>query len=783
MASQPKFTQEQLNVIHHGDGHALVSAVAGSGKSTTMVERVAFLLRHGVEANRILVIQYNKTAQESMARKLEARLGGIKRPEARTFHSIGNAMRKRLVEVGALAPARLITGGARQTRYYRRALQEAWKRANGEGSYPPEEATSKFSEFVTLAKSDVVPPHQVFQDNGYTLEYIPFIRAFDVLRRQTLEDGVMFFDDMLYDPFIAMSADPSLWRHFAGTYEHLIVDEFQDANPVQFWLMMGVCGLIPFDIPGEDGQRHPAQPIRITQCMVVGDCDQSIYQFRGAKPSLINTEFEKSFEGAIRYPMTRTFRYGHQTALLANYIITKNEDGRDDKITIAAPGNPDTRVHMRFYQENGPTGIVKLLSKPHREERLHRAAMLVRFYSMSIPYELELIRAGIPYHVYGREPILFIPEIASLVGALFLATNHWTVEDEERDLFFRSMLLVPSLYLSTEHLDRLCEPMGNVSRAGGAVAQVIRQYADRQRQRDPRLASRLNERANTFQILESGALANAKPADILQAYLDSTGFSQQLVSMAVRGDNEELIRNVKAFMEMAKQFEKVHDLLDMLGPLAGKREDQPPEEDHLAILSVHRSKGEEWPTVILPGWTEGIFPRSKEGIEEERRLAYVAVTRAIQNLIFIQPEDPVFNDFVEQINAVPPSKAMGASQFLIEGEPGIAAAVTAAIRSGEPTRIESRHSALARRYLDSASIAHIDIQTSPALAGQLADDRAFKDRELLPGQRLIFNEAGKTEEFEVVRRWGGSNYEVRCPFRGHIRIMSLSDPGWDLKRA
>lgn len=779
-ARTPTFTAEQQAVIEHGDGHALVSAVAGSGKSTTMVERVAYLLRHGVEARHILVIQYNKQAQLTMARKLADRLPGAVVPKAKTFHALGLGMRKTLVQAGALKPAKLLTGG-KAIAAYRRALREAWQQSNGASSHPPEDVSKHFEEFVTLVKADTRTPRQVYQDLDYSFECAVYVRAFEILRETTLREQTMFYDDMIYDPYTALSKNPNLWSKFAGEYDHIIVDEFQDANSIQFWLMMGLSGLIPFEVedPHDPGSFYEAD-VPVAQCMVVGDGDQSIYGFRGANVRLINSEFERSFTPCTRYPMTRTFRYGHETALLANQIITRNLD-RDDKITVAAPGNPDTRIHFRYHNPSEPTGLVKAVAKAHQQQRLHRGAVLVRFYSMSVPYEIELTEAGIPYHVYGREPLLAIPEIASMVGALFVATGYWTVTDEEREMFLRAMLMVPNLYLTAEQTFKLSDQLTRASLDGTSLHQVMITTASSLEKKDARKATMLRERASTFYVLASGALANAKPADILRSYLDSTGFSDTLRAMALRSDADEMVRNVKAFIEMAGRYESSTDLLDMLGPLAGRKEEEPPDFDHLAILSIHKAKGEEWATVFLPSWVEGTFPRSREDIEEERRLAYVAVTRAISNLVFLLPKDDAFTDYIDRLDVPPPEKEIRASAFLLEAEPGIAIKLGDVIRSRGVASIACRYSAVPQRYVDAAGITGIELHTPPTLAEQLKSPQKITDVELKDGQILILSRNMRDVEYRVIRKWSPGTYQVESCLDHTPMVMNVQDPGWRLR--
>ena len=154
------FTPEQDAVANHTSGHALVSAVAGSGKTTTLVERVGRLVDAGVEPSSVLCLMFNKSAQEAFQRKLKTRLNTPTVAEVRTYHSMGLKMCKRLVEVGAMAPAQLITSPAKLEQNARQALRKAWAKREGADSYPPAEAMDGFLGFITHVKASMKSPEE-----------------------------------------------------------------------------------------------------------------------------------------------------------------------------------------------------------------------------------------------------------------------------------------------------------------------------------------------------------------------------------------------------------------------------------------------------------------------------------------------------------------------------------------------------------------------------------------------------------------------------------------------
>lgn len=755
MSRKLTFTREQQAVIEHQGSHALVSAVAGAGKTTTMVERIARLVQNGEPSDRIIALVYNKSAQESLAARLRDRLPGIKAPQARTFHSIGLAMMKRLIEIGALKPAELEGSEAVLDRYRRQALRSAWKQIHGKDAFPSKEQLEGFAQFVTKAKADIRSPQEVFREGDFTIDCSPFVPALAEMDRAASRAKICFYDDLLCKTYNALAADPELWDHFQGKINYIIADEFQDVNPVQYALIQGIAG-----------ER--------AEVMVVGDCDQSIYGFRGASVDFITKHFAEDFSPCTILRLTNTFRYGHQTALIANHIISRNLE-RDDKITVATPSNADTRVTRIPMRPKQPTGLVPQLLPAKERKELRQNAVLVRYYSQSVPYEIELAEAEIPFHVYGREPMLLIPEIASLVGALCLAADYWVIPEILRPRFLGAMLKSPTIFAPSNILERAAKVMGDCVDAGGSAASALFELAATVE--DERLKARLKKRADVLRLLEAGGLRNMSPAKIIASYLTFTDFKTNMAAgAATQSQVSEIEQNVSAFTDLASRYPLTTDLLDMLGPLAAHRSDKPPPHDHVPILSMHRAKGLEWDTVFLPAWTAGTFPREHEPIEEERRLAYVAITRAIKHLVFLHPYDEVIDDQERSLDTAPPAgKKVSLSPFLYDAETGLCAAAAESIRSGNGRKIRARRADVLNRYAQEAGIAGLHAEVPPELQQLQRQTYANPNLVLTEGQRVRTPDG---DHYQVASKVGDRFYYVLPLLGGDPRLMCLDEPGW-----
>jgi DNA helicase-2/ATP-dependent DNA helicase PcrA len=714
--TQRAFTAEQQAVIDHESGHAIVSAVAGSGKTTVLVERIAHLVHGGADPAAVLVMQFNKSAQLQFAARLRNRMKGHAVPEVRTFHSIGLGLSKRLVAVGALPPATTPKGGV-QDKFARTAMRDAWREANGQGSYPAKEDFDGFLQFLTLVKAQTRPVDEFFARAAYPPRYRVFVDAFHRFEAARLAKKYRFFDDMLWEPVLALMKRPELWSAFQR-FDFILADEFQDTNEVQYELIKGLAG-----------DR--------AQVTVVGDVDQVIYTWRGARPDLQLHQFAKDFTPCTRYPMSYTFRFGHAVALMATQVVVQNIH-RDDKIVIAHQSNPHSTIRRIPYKDLRDSGLVRDLAPLHQSGQLRRALLLVRYYSHAVPLELELARAGIPFHTYGRAPLVYVPEIACMFAALALAANHWPIEQEMREIFLGAMLRVPTLYLPEEEVDAIAKDMASRSMTSPrSVHQPLVAHAQAIGRERANVASRLRERADAIALMASGGLANDKPEVIIGAYLRLTGFLDRVSGQFLRAeDANEAQANVKAFAALAASHESAVSLLDMLGPMAAHEEQRPPDGDHLAIMSVHRAKGLEAHQVYVAGLGDGAFPRGGEddNAEEERRLAYVAFTRAMHELILLHPTDTVLDTHIGDLAAAPtPNEQRLASPYLYDGEIGLSRTIAEAIQGRATTEITCRDPRVVTRYLAEARISGITFKTAAGRSGAQPLRRITPHDRIRPG--------------------------------------------------
>ncbi|HSH47562.1 MAG TPA: ATP-dependent helicase [Halomonas sp.] len=600
-----RLTPEQRAVVAHGDGHARVAAVAGAGKTTTMVARVLYLLDQGVPPRRMLVLMFNRSAREDF----QARLAGMAPsgqplPDVRTFHSLGHRLTGSLTRWGALAPRQLLSADWQVQRLLRHATQLALQgSADASEQAFDDERLEALAQFCGLVKAEMAEPAELYARLDFGDNTRHFVAAFDQAERLLADQGLMTWSDLLYRPLRALEADAGLRARVQGFLDHVIIDEYQDINLAQQRLLAVLAG-------------------KKAAVMAVGDANQCIYEWRGARPDAMLETFTRVFGEATDYPLSTTFRHGHALALAANHAIEANRR-RPDQLCLAAPDNPSTRLTL----DRGNRGMLRSLAQWQRQgRRLEEACLLVRSWALSVPLQLALLREGIPFRLVREDRFVFrLPLVQALAGYLMLARD-------------RSLLRDPGQLLSL-----LAQPTPFVAR--DRLAALAARLADTQRwpvPQDPLLGGIKPFQRRTLKkrwelLCELPSKSALPPARLLELIIERVDAEKVLRRAAARRDKgEEDVRLLDVLVEQAGEVASLDDFIELL------RRPVESSERGVLITTVHGAKGLEWPLVVLAGVNEEDFPHytrdnplSPPRLEEERRLFYVAITRARERLTLL----------------------------------------------------------------------------------------------------------------------------------------------------
>ena len=321
VSSGIRLTDEQNAIVHAPSGHYLINAVAGSGKTTTLAWRIRYLLEQGQDPKRLLVMMYNRTAKLDFEKKLAQVCADLNTslPQIRTYHATGLRLCHHLVQKGLLPAFQEQLLSEQQVHYQIWLLLQKMAPSSIQTQLKREkkQMVALTADYIELIKSSLLSPEILFEQMGFKNDFRFVIDLFYQFEEWRQGQQRLTYADMLYLPVKFFQSHPE-WEHLASNkMDHVLVDEYQDTNEVQHQLLKIIAG----------NRAHVT---------VVGDPDQTIYEFRGARPKYILHQFMNEFTPATAFNLSYSFRYGHQVALLANHLISANH-ARKEALCYASP--------------------------------------------------------------------------------------------------------------------------------------------------------------------------------------------------------------------------------------------------------------------------------------------------------------------------------------------------------------------------------------------------------------------------------------------------------------
>jgi len=619
-------TEEQSAIVHAPlDTHIKVVAVAGSGKSWTMRKRVAYLLGSGIPASSILVLMFNKSAQIEFDSKLKGLYPECRLPQTRTYHSLGFRICESLSKKGLLPTYNLDSSTTSQILLGKHSLKEAVGKHNNGVCNPTKPAVmEEFISYIDLVKSDLLTPEQAFNSADFDPDLSPFIQGFSIFEKLRHDKRKRFFSDLIYDPVKhLLTCDES--RIFVGNrLQQIIVDEYQDINRISQELIKILAGNTAY-------------------VTAVGDDDQCLYEFRGSRPEYLIDKFDRDFEKPMIFQLSRTFRYGHTISMASNNIISNNNN-RASKLCLSADTTPSTIIEI--YTEpkltsnsDTSTAIVKsIIQWSKNGQPFDEIAILLRLFSISPPIEFALMRAGIPYRIEGRPSVFDVQEISALVDLLRIADGSLFRQDTKylNEAIYR-ILLLPHPGIAKSIIKELAQ---QIARDPKNIVAITALEATKHKMF---IRTKLNRKAEAISTLFERQDWSAEEA--LNTYIEMTDCFKNIRDMSLISEDADIIvAEIEGFINFCcLKKSTISNLITEIDSLRTAQHQNSSGHNAVLITSVHRSKGLEWPLVILPNLAETCFPYIRDDnnvdMESERRLFYVAMTRAINKLVLIVPYD------------------------------------------------------------------------------------------------------------------------------------------------
>lgn len=638
-------TAEQQAAVNHQLAHARVVAVAGAGKTATLVHYIAKQIG-AVTPSMTLVLMYNRAAQEAFRQRLHQLCGSHNSlPQVRTFHALGLSIYKRMINDGWLPTKQLQPLSETVIELQLKQLLQANPKARAlvDGPAQLQEWVETCRQFIVLVKSDIQPAQTVLERLALNRGEEVLLETFNRFERWRHQQQAITYDDMLYDPAHVFLLQPQSRYAFADVFDEILVDEYQDINPIQHFLLQVIAG-------------------KRAQVMVIGDPDQTIYEFRGSSPLFITDHFARDFAAPTTYCLTRTFRFGHVLALCANQLISHNKV-REPILTISAESTPKSKINIAQCDDHG-CKIAMAIKRLHSKGGAYNGmAVLCRLWSYIRPVELALMAEGIPYRIEGEQSILQRAEIRPLLHCLDLISGaFFNYQEEQKKQALFELLTTPPLKIAHAVIRRICATWASTI-APGQLRQTFQLAL-------PHNLTPYQQR--TFALVADALhqLTDKSCAVALHRYATILDIAMRLRDGALNPEKgEEQARTVNAFLQFLTTT-PVHAAADVRSILQQMQNNQQPAAtDAITLTTIHRSKGLEWPVIFLPNLAEGHLPctalngrgAEQKPIESERRLMYVAITRAQKQLFITVPSSSCSartSRFIGEMN-VPLSQDLG----------------------------------------------------------------------------------------------------------------------------
>ncbi len=601
---------DQLDAVVHRDGPLLVVAGAGSGKTRVLTHRIAHLIDQGVHPSQILAITFTNKAADEMRQRVAALVGPVARTMwVSTFHSA--CVRMLRANADRLGYPRQFSiydqaDAVRLTGYVVRDLHLDAKRFTPRGVHGR----------ISLWKNEVVDPDgaEAQASNIFDRKHAEIYREY---QSRLHKAGAMDFDDLLVNTVRLLRDHPDVLEHYRQRFQYLLVDEYQDTNQAQNEIVLLLAG----------GHHNVT---------VVGDTDQSVYRFRGADFRNI-LQFEEAFPEVTTVVLDQNYRSTQTILDAANAVIANNAARKPKNLwTDAGRGDRIVRYHAEDEGDEA-TFIASTARHLHDDDTMNwrEVAVLYRTNAQSRVVEEAMMRLGVPYKVVGGTRFYDRREVKDAMAYLRAVVN------PADEVSVKRVLNVPKRGVGDASIAKLD---AFAAAEGVGFLEALRQ-ADEAGVTGPAVRGI----ASFVELVdELGAMVVATatgdddadpdelvgPGEVLQAALDRSGYLAELEAEDTV-ESAGRLENLSELVGSAREFTRLDEFLEQVSLVADT--DDITDDDQVVLMTLHSAKGLEFPVVFLAGVEEGIFPHTRaltepDELEEERRLAYVGITRARDRL-------------------------------------------------------------------------------------------------------------------------------------------------------
>ncbi|TIU46239.1 MAG: ATP-dependent DNA helicase, partial [Mesorhizobium sp.] len=622
---------EQRLAVETTEGPVLVLAGAGTGKTRVLTTRIAHILATGrAFPSQILAVTFTNKAAREMKQRIgiligEGNVEGM--PWLGTFHSIGVKLLRRHAELAGLRSDFTILDTDDVVRLIKQLIQ-------AEGLDDKRWPAKQFAQMIDGWKNKGQGPADIAEGDARSFANGKGRELYKAYQERLQTLNACDFGDLLCHPIRIFRANPDVLKDYHRRFKYILVDEYQDTNTAQYmWLRLLAQrpeGKPISPLEGEMSGRTEGGASRdraTVNICCVGDDDQSIYGWRGAEVDNI-LRFDKDFPGATIIRLERNYRSTAHILGAASHLIAYNE-GRFGKTLFTDRNDPEdgkVNVHAAWDSEEEARAIGETIEAYQRQKHnLNDMAILVRASFQMRAFEDRFITLGLNYRVIGGPRFYERMEIRDALAFFRVVAN------STDDLAFERIVNVPKRGLGEATIRQIHDTARGMRipmlEAAGTLAESD--------ELKPKPRAALREVAANFERWQK-ALETTPHTELAETILEESGYTDMWKNDR-SAEAPGRLENLKELIRSMEEYESLRSFLEHVALVMDA--EQNAGLDAVSIMTLHSAKGLEFETVFLPGWEEGLFPHQRaldeggrSGLEEERRLAYVGLTRAKKNL-------------------------------------------------------------------------------------------------------------------------------------------------------
>ena len=592
---------QQKLAVSSTEGPLQVLAGAGSGKTKVLTSRIAYLIQQKkCFGQQILCVTFtNKAASEMRERVLKlVNSKSVAFPWLGTFHSICNKMLRKNAEAVGLKPNFTIIDTLDQIKLIKNIL-------NAENIDIKKNPPKQIAFYIDQWKNKALLPEQVKLKNQ-EFNLVNALKVYKIYQKRLLVMNCVDFGDLILHVVTILKKFEDIKKIYQRNFKYILVDEFQDTNYVQnLWLQL---------LTSEK-----------KNICVVGDDDQSIYSWRGAEVKNI-LEFKNNYQNTQTIKLEQNYRSTENILNSATSLISNNEDRLEKNIWSELGDGEKVKIKSYFDGISEATGISDIIEQNlSKKFKLNEISILVRAAFQTREFEERFIKIGLPYRIIGGLKFYERSEIKDALGYLRL------INQSSDDISFERIINNPKRSIGDSSIKKI----HNFAREKDLSLFDASQEILKENILKPKTIQNLK----SFLVNMISWKQKSKDIDhisLLEIVLDESGYSSMLKNERTP-EADARLENLKELKSSMKNYSSLNEFLENISLQTAIDEEWDGEK--INIMTIHSAKGLEFDAVFLPGWEEGLFPHQKsidekgaDGIEEERRLAYVAITRAKKEL-------------------------------------------------------------------------------------------------------------------------------------------------------